>query len=81
MRSFGNRALGRTFERRWEEIGGGWRKHLASLFVLFTKYYLRDETKGDEMGGACSPHAGDKKCIQNVNWKTLREKTNSETQS
>jgi hypothetical protein len=27
------------------------------------------------MGGACSAHGGDEKCIQNFGWKTLREKS------
>jgi len=30
----------------------------------FTKYYCGDQIKEDEMGGTCSNHGGDEKCIR-----------------
>jgi hypothetical protein len=32
---------------------------------------LIDDLIEDEMGGACSAHGGDEKCIQNFGWKDL----------
>jgi len=41
----------------------------AKLESHFIKYYSGDQVKEDEMGGACSTHGCDEKCIQNVGRK------------
>lgn len=42
-------------------------------FLVFRKYYYVDQTKGGEMGEACSEHVRDKKCISNFCHKTWRK--------
>jgi hypothetical protein len=37
--------------------------------------------KEDGMGGICSTHVKDEKCIQYINWKTLREEIIRETEA
>jgi len=37
---------------------------LTSRFALFTKYYLGDQVKQDELGGASSTCGGHERCIQ-----------------
>ena len=46
-----NRRLEKTAQR-----GAAW-------FVLFTGYYLGDQIKDDEMGGARGTYGGEEKCI------------------
>jgi hypothetical protein len=48
-------------------------------FVLFAKYCSGDQIKENMMGRACSRHGRDKKCIQDVSRRTLREDTTWET--
>jgi hypothetical protein len=38
-----------------------------------------DQIKEDEMGGSCSTHGGDEKCIQNFGWKPQGEETIQKT--
>jgi len=42
----------------------------ASEFVRFTNYYYGDQIEEGEVGGACSTHGRDDKCIQYFGWKT-----------
>lgn len=37
-------------------------------FVLFTWNYKDDPVKEDGVGGACSTHGGDEKCVQIFDW-------------
>jgi hypothetical protein len=52
---FDNRDLRKAFGPKLDEAPGGWRKlhneELRDVFVI--KYYLGDQMKVDEMGGAC----------------------------
>jgi len=38
---------------------------IRDLYVVCTKYYVSDQIKEDEMGGAFVTHGRDEKCIQN----------------
>jgi len=40
---------------------------------------LKEQFKGDEMGGTCNTHGRGEKCIQYVSWKTWREETTWKT--
>jgi hypothetical protein len=42
------------------------------LIVCVNKYYYGDQTKEDGMGGACSMHDSDEKCIQKFDRNTWR---------
>jgi hypothetical protein len=49
-----------------------WRKqHKEELHNLYALFYIVRLviSKKDEMGGACSAHEGDDKCIQNIRWQ------------
>ena len=41
----------------------GRRKRCLKKTVLFAKYYSDDESKGHEMGGACSANTNKEKCV------------------
>jgi hypothetical protein len=72
LRVFENRVLRRIFGPKRDEVTGGWRKlHNEELhgFVLFTRCCLGDESKKDEMGGACGAHGGGEGCIQHFGWE------------
>jgi hypothetical protein len=67
---FENRVLRRIFERRTDEVTGEWRKlHNGELkiYVLFAEHYSGDKI---QMGGACSTHGGEKRCIQGLDGET-----------
>jgi hypothetical protein len=51
LRVFENRVLGRILGPKRVEVTGGWRK-----FVFFISIV--------RMGGACSRHGGDEKCLK-----------------
>jgi hypothetical protein len=36
--------------------------------MIITKYYLDEQIKENEMGGACSAHGGDKIYVQDFGW-------------
>jgi hypothetical protein len=38
------------------------------LFITI-QYYYGDQSKEDEMGGACGAHGGDEGCIQHFGWE------------
>jgi hypothetical protein len=40
---------------------------------------LSYQMKEDELGWECSEYGGDEKCLQNFDWKTVREETAWET--
>jgi hypothetical protein len=55
------------------EVTGGWRKlHNEELHNLYSSPAIIRMTKlkENEMGGACSSHFGDDKCILNIVWRT-----------
>jgi len=45
------------------------------LSVFFTKYYLRDKTKEDEIGTLCNTCAGERKYLMESGWDILRKET------
>jgi len=51
--------------------------HYHSL--KFQHFYALLQVKEDEMGGVCSTHGRDKKCMQDFGQKTRREETNQKT--
>jgi hypothetical protein len=66
LKMFLNRVLRRIFGPKIEEVARGWRRlHIEELcnFLRFTKCYYGDQIKEDEMGGACSTHGRDEKCV------------------
>jgi hypothetical protein len=61
---FENRVLRGIFGPKSEDVMKSWRQMDNSfLTCILTKYYLGDQIEG-EMGGACSMHGSDEKCIQ-----------------
>jgi hypothetical protein len=42
---------------------------LNSVTISEDIHYLADQIKEDEMGGACSTHETDDKCVQTFGWK------------
>ena len=38
--------------------------------ICTTKYYLGDQVKKNEMGGACSMYGGEERCKQGFVWET-----------
>jgi hypothetical protein len=46
--------------------------------VLFSKYYYDDKIKESAMGGACSAHGRDEKCVQKFWFESLKGRDNSE---
>jgi hypothetical protein len=70
---FENRVLRRIFGSKREEVVGGWRRlHNEELHNLYTSPNIigGDQIKEDDMGGECSTHEGDGKCIQDFGRKT-----------
>jgi hypothetical protein len=60
---FQNRVLRRKFspKRKWREAG---EHYIMRSFVTCTlKCELNGQVKEDKMGGECSMHGGDEKCI------------------
>ena len=43
------------------------------MYLLFTKYYMGDQIKNNEMGGACSTYGKQERCIQGFGRAKLRE--------
>jgi hypothetical protein len=41
----------------------------VSRFLLFARYCYGDQSKEDEMGGACGAHGGGEGCIQHFGWE------------
>jgi hypothetical protein len=63
-----------------EQVAGGWRKlHSEELHNLYSSTNNGHQIKEDEMGGACSAHRNDEKCLSNFSWKTWREGNTWET--
>ena len=71
MRVFEKRVLREIFGAKTDDVTGDWRRlHNEELCdVLFTKYYLGDKTKKNEMGWACGRYAGEERCIQGFGGK------------
>jgi hypothetical protein len=67
LRVFKNRVLRRIFGPKRDEVTGGWRK----LHGLYSSPSIvkSDQSKEDEMGGACGAHGGGKGCIQHFGWE------------
>jgi len=65
---FENRALRRIFGPEREKVGGAWRRLHNELHNLYVS--PNDQIKEDEMGGACSTHGKNEKCIQYFGRKT-----------
>jgi len=56
-----------------EELAGGWRRlHSEELHNLYaSSHNISNQVKEDEMGGACSTHEKDEKCVQNFGQKNV----------
>jgi hypothetical protein len=65
---FGNRVPRRIFGDKRDEAIGDCRK-LYSIVVFFTKYYYGNQIKKTEIGGLCSTHGGDEKCLKNFGFE------------
>jgi hypothetical protein len=70
LRVFENRVLRRIFGPKRNEITGEWRRLHNEEHVLITKYYLGDQIKKNEVGGACSTYGGGERCIQDFGGET-----------
>jgi hypothetical protein len=74
--------LRRIFGPKREEVAGGWRiLHNEELHDLYASpnAVRVHQIKENEIGGACSMHGIDGKCIQNFGRKTRREETTRRT--
>jgi hypothetical protein len=77
LRVFEKRVLRRIFGPKRDEVTGGWRKlHNEELHGLYSS---PDQSKEDEMGGACGAHGGGEGCIQHFGWEASREETTRKT--
>jgi hypothetical protein len=54
------------FGPKREELAGCGEKYKIRSFITYTLHQI----KGDEMGGSCSTHGKDEKCVQNFGCKT-----------
>ena len=62
---FENRVLRSIFGPKKDEVTGEWRKlHNEELFYLYSSSNIIWVMKSNEMGGKCSTHRGDERCIQ-----------------
>jgi len=64
---FENRALGRIFGPKGDEVTGEWVKVCSEkLNNLHSSLNIvsGDQIKKNDMGGACSTHGGEKMCIE-----------------
>jgi hypothetical protein len=57
-------------ERKWREAGEDYIMRSFISYKLITRYYSGDDMKEDEIGGTCSTHGRDLKCIQYYGRKT-----------
>jgi hypothetical protein len=61
-----------TAEDTWRTTEWKYNERLAGTnawFVLFAQYCLGDQSKEDEVGGACGAHGGGEGCIQHFGWE------------
>jgi hypothetical protein len=49
--------------------------------ILFSKHYLNDQDKEDEMGRACSTNGGEDECIYDIGVKSRRNETIGKTKT
>jgi hypothetical protein len=64
--------LRRIFGPKRDEVTGGWRKlHNEELHGLCSSPSIvkGDQSKEDEMSGACGAHGGGEGCIQHFGWE------------
>jgi hypothetical protein len=76
LRVFEKRVLRRRIVRlKKDEVVGGWRKlHYGKVHnFCASPRYSGDKIK-NKMGGACSTHGRDEKCVQNLRWETCGRK-------
>jgi hypothetical protein len=68
---FENRLLRRIFGPKRDEVTGGWRKlHDEELHGLYSlPSIMGDQSKEDEIGGACGAHGRGERCIQHFGWE------------
>jgi hypothetical protein len=81
LRVFENRVLRKIFGPKRDEVTGGWiNLHGVELhnFPLFTKHYISDQIKEDEMGEACSAHGIDEKCAEKFWLESLKGRDHTE---
>jgi hypothetical protein len=65
---FENRVLRRISGPKRGGMIGEWKEfHNEELHSLYFSSN-NDQLKEDEMGGACSTHVGDEKCVYNFGW-------------
>jgi hypothetical protein len=72
LRVFENRALGRIFGPKRDEVTGGWRKlHNEELHDLYSSPSTVRVIKARRMrwGGTCGAHGGGEECIQYFGWE------------
>jgi hypothetical protein len=71
LRVFENRVLMRIFGPKRDEVTGGWRKLHEELHGLYSSPTIvkSDQSKEDEMGGACGTLGGGEGCIQHFGWE------------
>jgi hypothetical protein len=63
---FQNKVMRKILQAKSEEVKGGCRKlHYTELpYCISLRNYSGDQTKEDEIGGACGTYRGGKKCTQ-----------------
>jgi len=70
-------ALRKIVEPKKEEVGGGWRKFCIegchNVFLTWCLY--GNKIKKDEIGKACSMYREERKRLQNLDERILREDT------
>jgi putative component of toxin-antitoxin plasmid stabilization module len=71
------RAIRKIVGPKREEVGEGWRKFCneGRHDVLLTWCFYDNKNKEDEIGRACGMHRQEKKCLQDLGERILREDT------
>jgi hypothetical protein len=78
LKLFENRVLRRIYGPKRDEVTGEWRKlHSGELHNLYSSPDIirRDQTKENEVGGACGTHGRGEKRVRGFDGKARRKKT------
>jgi hypothetical protein len=76
MRVLQNRVLRKIFGPKRDEVTGEWR---SSMIRAPYQYYLGDQIKKNEMGGACDTYGRQERCIKGFRGETRGKETTWKT--
>ena len=68
LKVFESRVLRKVFGPKRDEVNR--RMESTAWSAFFTKFHLGDEIKKNEIGGPCSTHGGEERCIQGFGGET-----------